>query len=997
MEKRIFTLLGLLFVIFGLHAQDNDECSTAIRIDGVANYCSAVGEFSNVGATQSAVVDPACFPPDNYSDVWFVFTAVGTDVSISIKGNETVNPGGTIRTPQFALYEGSCDNLTEIRCTSPLGVATTAQSFTGDLVLGRDYYIRVSAAVQRTGTFQLCINNFNAIPDLSGDCSTGLVLCDKSAFTIPSVQTAGNDPNEIQDLFCQGGFAITEEQSTWFKWICEDPGTLELNLIPIDTDDDLDFIIYELPNGLDDCDNRNPLRIMLSGRNTGDPAGLTWADCIGETGLQAGDSDERENCGCDEGDNNYARPIDMEAGRAYAMVVLNFTTSGNGFTLEFGGTGTFRGPEVGVTTDLPFGQTTICVGESVELTDASSFEGGLTDWAWNFGPEASQATANTQGPHTISFNRPGTQQVLLSVTSVDGCIVSEVVDLEVVCCESQFQVAADITDASCPAISDGAIDLTASSDFGVTDISWSTGVQGEDLSGLLRGNYEVVITDGATCTFTESFAVGADSVQLAATITMPTCDGGTDGAIALQATGGVGPYQFSWADFPQESGTRVDNLSVGDYRVTVADANGCTTQELIAVRELQLELDVNLSSVTPPSCDGFADGYIELAISNGLGPYEYDWSGNGLFLDDSSLQSLMAGSYQVQVRDVNNCFGRFEFQVNDPPAVAVDFAIDPVSCFGAEDATVTVVGTGGTAPFTYLWDNGLSDPVLRDIGAGDYRLSIQDANGCTLDTLFVLAQPDTIFFSNIQVEDVLCFGESTGRISILGGGGTPPYDFSIGSQGFVPDNTFLNLPAGTYPVALKDAEGCMINSTVTVSAPPPLLVDAGRDTLLELGSQMTLLARPSEEPVSYLWSPADDLTCTDCPDPLVLPVNSRTYQVVVTNPNGCVASDQVSITLAKLRRVYAPSAFSPNDDSVNDFFTLYPDDSATRILSLKVFDRWGTLMFEARDIPGGEEALGWDGTFRGEPMNSGVYVYLAEVEYLDGVVALEQGDVLLLR
>lgn len=997
MDIKIFTLLFFVGLSFCAQAQGNDECIDAIRIQGVENYCSEIGEFSNTGATQSPEEDPTCFPPEEHYDVWFVFTAVGTDVSVSLKGRETVNPGGTIRTPQFALYAGSCDNLTELRCTAPLGVAATAQSFTSDLVIGQDYYIRVSAAIQRRGTFQLCINNFNAIPALSSDCSTGLVLCDKSAFTIPSVQTAGNDPDEIQDIFCQGGSPVTEDQSTWFKWICEDPGTLEFNLSPIDSDDDLDFIIYELPNGLDNCDDKEPLRIMLSGRNGSDPAGLTWADCIGATGLRAGESDERENCGCEPDDNNYIRPIDMVAGRAYALVVLNFTTSGNGFTLEFGGTGTFRGPEVGFTTDLQAGQTTVCVGEEVTLTDASFFAGGLTDWAWNFGPNASQPVANIQGPHTVSFDRPGIQQVLLSVTSVDGCIVSEVIELEVVCCDTQFDVSADITNATCPTTGDGAIDLRASSDFGVTDIQWSTGAQTEDIADLLRGTYEVEITDAATCTFTQSFEVSADSVQVAASVTMPTCDGGTDGSINLQASGGIGPYQFTWADFPQAADGELTNLSVGDYAVTVADVNDCATEQLIEVRELELTLNTSLSTVSPPSCAGFDDGFIEVAIDNGAGFYEYDWAGSGLFQDDGSLQNLEAGSYQVQVRDINRCLGSFTFQVDDPAAVEVEFEIDPVSCFGENDATVTAVGTGGTMPFSYSWDNGVNGPALLNIGAGDYRLSILDGNNCPLDTLLQLDQPDTIFFNNIRVDDVLCFGESTGRISILGGGGTPPYDFRISNQGFVPDNTFLNLAAGTYQVILRDAEGCAVSSTVAITEPPLLRVDAGRDTLVNLGEQTTLLARPSERPVSYAWSPGDDLTCTDCPDPLVLPLNSATYEVAVTNANGCVARDLVSITVAKLRKVYAPTAFSPNNDSVNDFFTLYPDDSATRILSLKIFDRWGELVFEAKDIPGGEEALGWDGSFKGEPMNGGVYIYLAEVEYLDGKVELEQGDLLLLR
>lgn len=991
-----FFLLG--FPLLLLAQVSNDECSGAIRIQGVESYCSAVGEFSNIGATQSPEGDPVCFPPEEHYDVWFVFTAVGTDVSISVKGAETVNPGGTVRTPQFALYEGTCGNLTEVKCTAPLGVAGTAQSFTNNLVIGREYYIRISAAVQRRGTFQLCINNFNAIPDLSSDCSTGLVLCDKSSFTIPSVQTAGDDPNEIQGIECGPGDPVTEAQSTWFKWICEDPGTLEFNLIPIDTDDDLDFILYELPDGLDDCGNKEPLRIMLSGRNTGDPAGLTWAPCIGETGLRAGESDERENCGCTTGDNNYIRPIDMVAGKAYALVVLNFTTSSNGFTLEFGGSGTFRGPAVDFTTNLiDLGQTAACVGQEIVLTDASSFEGGLTDWAWNFGPNASRPDADTKGPHTISFNRPGIQQVLLSVTSVDGCIVSDVVEIEVVCCETQFDVSADVTDATCPSTNDGSIDLNANSDFGITKVEWSTGDLSEDISGLFRGTYEVEITDGATCTLTRSFEVSADSVQVTAGVTMPTCNGGTDGVINLQTFGGVGPYQITWADFPGETGTTLENLMVGDYAVTVADVNDCATEQVIQVRELELILDPDLSTISPPSCTDFSDGFIQVDVANGQGPYEYDWVGNGSFQSDESLVNLTEGTYQVQVRDANRCLGSFDFQLADPPPVDVEFEIDPVSCHGETDATITAVGTGGTAPFSYSWTTGINGPIISNIGAGTFGLSVLDANACPLDTVLILDEPDTIFFNNIQVDDVLCFGESTGRISILGGGGTPPYDFKISNQGFVPDNVFLNLPAGTYQVELRDAEGCSINTSVMITEPPRLTVDAGQDTIVELGNQIVLEATPSENPVTYEWLPGDDLTCTDCPDPLLLPRNSTTFEVAVTNPNGCVAKDLVSVTVSKLRKIYVPTAFSPNNDGVNEYFTLYPDKSATLIVSLRIFDRWGELLFEKKDIPGGEEALGWDGTFKGQPMNAGVYIYMAEVEYLDGEIITKTGDVLLVR
>ncbi len=999
MQKRTFTLLLILsFPFLAMTQVVNDECVNAIRIQEVSNFCSTPGAFSNQGASQSAETDPLCFPPEAYSDVWFVFTAIGTDASITIKGPEQFNAGGTLRTPQFVVYSGTCGALNELQCTAPLGTAATAQSFTANLVIGEDYYIRVSAAFQREGTFQLCINNFNAIPALSSDCATGLVLCDKSPFTVPSVTTAGNDPNEITGIECSPGAPVTEAQSTWFKWVCEESGTLEFDIDPIDSDDDIDFILYELPNGLENCNDKIPRRIMLSGANNGDPLGTTWAQCIGTTGLRAGSSDERENCGCSTNDDNFIRPMDMVAGRAYALVVLNFTESGSGFTLEFGGTGTFQGPAVDFTTNLiDLGQTTACVGQEITFTDASSFVGGLTDWSWNFGSTASQDTANTAGPHNVSFNRPGIKPILLSVTSVDGCIVSQVIEVEVVCCDDHFEVDALVSDATCPDAADGAIDLSANSDFGVTDIRWSNGAATEDIMNLERGPYEVSITDAATCTLTRTIDVGSpDTFQIAFDVTMPTCGGGEDGAINLSVQGAQAPYQFNWEGRGLDENI-IDSLEVGDYTVTVSDVNNCSTQRTIEVRELELVLDPAISSAVDPSCTDIPDGLITVNVNNGLGPYEYDWEGNGVFQDENSLQGLSAGVYTVQVRDDNRCLGDFSFSLNNPAPVEVDFEIDQVSCFGEQDASITAFASGGTMPYNYSWNTGVNNATIGGLGPGNYTVSVVDANGCPLDSMLFLDQPDTIFFNNIQVENVLCFGEPSGRISILGGGGTPPYDFRISNQGFIPDNTFLNLPAGTYQVELRDAEGCSIGSTATITEPPLLTVDAGENRIVELGDQTLLQAISSEQPVTYLWSREEDLTCANCPDPLALPLNSATYTISVTNNNGCIATDDVSITVSKPRRIFAPTAFSPNNDGTNDFFTIYGDKAAVEIVSLKIFDRWGELLFNGLELPLGEEALGWDGTHNGEPMNSGVYIYMAEIEFLDGEIVIEQGDLLLAR
>jgi gliding motility-associated-like protein len=196
---------------------------------------------------------------------------------------------------------------------------------------------------------------------------------------------------------------------------------------------------------------------------------------------------------------------------------------------------------------------------------------------------------------------------------------------------------------------------------------------------------------------------------------------------------------------------------------------------------------------------------------------------------------------------------------------------------------------------------------------------------------------------------------------------------------------------------LRDVEGCAVTTSATITEPPQLTVDAGEDRIINLGEQTLLEAISSEADVTYLWTPNENLTCEDCSSPLALPFFTTDYQVLVSNPDGCTASDRVLITVAKPRKLFIPTAFSPDNDGTNDFFTVYSDESATVIRALKVFDRWGNLVFDGRDLPPGEEALGWDGTFRGQRMNAGVYVYFAEVEFLDGISVIEKGDLLLAR
>jgi outer membrane protein OmpA-like peptidoglycan-associated protein len=421
-------------------APGNDHCWKATIIKDPREWCSQTGAYNNLGATASGLDAPACFPPflkqvDADQDVWFKFTAVATSVNISVIGAVEKKPGGTLQGPQFALYKGSCDaGLVPIACISDAQGYNIAETYAANLVVGGIYYIRVDGRKNKSGTFQLCLRNFNPVASPTSDCSRAVVLCDKSSFTVPSVLTAGREQNELP-----AGICLPEEsQSVWYKWTCDKPGTLAFTLRPVNPSDDLDFVVFALPDGLDACSRKIPLRCVAAGENVGEPF-FTWVRCSGPTGLRTGEGDLSEDQGCDDSNNNFAAPLLMEAGMSYALVVNNYHNTGNGFSIEFSGTGTFAGPKAHFTlSKLKLGK-----GERLTIKNASSFPGGIRNWVWNFGVDASPQTASGAGPHEVTYSSPGKKSISLRVETANGCQVTKVRTLEVLTAPAPPALSAD--------------------------------------------------------------------------------------------------------------------------------------------------------------------------------------------------------------------------------------------------------------------------------------------------------------------------------------------------------------------------------------------------------------------------------------------------------------------------------------------------------------------------------------------------------------------------
>ena len=979
-------LLLLATLVFAQPA--NDDCENAIEITNIDSWCSTIGEYTNVNATPSGFGPASCFAGAD-DDVWFSFTPIATDVTITIIGNQ--GSGSTLNQPEVALYTGDCaGTINEEQCESDI-TNNVIELYKGGLSVGTTYYIRVQGRNGNQGTFQLCINNYNPPVNPGSDCFTAAVLCNTETFVVQSVVGAGSDPTEADDAECLNIFGTVESNSTWFTWTAANSGTLTFELSPLNPPDDLDFVVYEWPGGPLVCDGQVVLRCMAS-------------SCTGPTGLNDNSTDTSEPPNCDSAtQDNFLAPLQMVEGTTYALMVNNFSATGNGFEVSFGGTGVFVGPETEIESDEPDG--VICIGESIQFSDASSFDLGMvTGYEWDFGESATPSTATGQGPHNVSFNTPGTKAIILTISTDRGCIDTEIITIEVECCAGNFTVDADITDVLCADDSNGAIDLTVTNNFGPYSFTWDSGQDTEDISDLTAGDYTVTIVDEASCDTTLTYTVEVPSpIEISVDITMPTCDGGMDGAIFLDVTGGVAPYEYNWQNSGYGPDSDLLNLSQGDYMVMVRDQNGCEEELLIEVRELELELDPTVNAITQPSCTGFSDGMITVVVANGTPPYQYDWGDGNGFVDESSLSNVQAGVYTVVVLDANLCTGTFEFDMQDYPPLEVSFDQMNASCNGIDDGEVTAIPAGGNGGYTFNWSVGGTTATIVDLSPGDYTVTVTDANGCVVESIATITEPNPIEVALDTVTDVVCFGDPTGTISVIGNGGTPPFMYSVDGTTFQDSPTLTGLVGGVYTVTLMDAQGCTTSLEAEVGTPPEIMVDAGEDQTIDLGFSADLRGVTNAFPATFQWSPAEGLECLGCddptaiPNPMAAPFETTVYLLTVFDENGCAASDSLTITVNKNRPLYIPNAFSPNDDGVNDFFTIYGGPAVSSIASLRVFDRWGALIFEGLNLTISEETEGWDGIFNGKKLNTGVFTYFGEVEFIDGVTVLVEGDISIVR
>ncbi len=458
-----------------------------------------------------------------------------------------------------------------------------------------------------------------------------------------------------------------------------------------------------------------------------------------------------------------------------------------------------------------------------------------------------------------------------------------------------------------------------------------------------------------------------------------------------------------------------DDMDFAVYEMT--SINDCNGKKLLRCVATGCQTTLSNSTCLSRGClgpTGLRDGDGDIGENYNCDPGE-----NGFA---RSLDMVAGKSYALIINNYSNAGNGFfmeftgtaEFQgptANfsvDPPSglkCSQPFTITDSSFFGngniskytwnfGEGALPTEIGTG-KGPFNINYKSyGTKTIVLvveSNLGCSEVLTRTIDVQPCCEDLPTLKINPNAM--------NLVCNGIPDGSVNISGNGGTPEYLFSFNNSKFKRQFAYKNLDIGSYLLKITDAKGCRDSTVVTLNEPPPITADAGPDLTGRLGYEVTLKGSYNSGQVikSVRWIPPDGVVCDTCLMTDAIPPGSTKYILEITTVNGCKAYDSMFVDVSIDRALYIPNVFTPERDGRNKIFKFYGNRAISGINYLRVFNRWGGLVFEGIGLDINDDLSGWDGTSNGQPLPSGVYTFMASVQFVDRVDRIIKGDVTLLR
>jgi gliding motility-associated-like protein len=516
----------------------------------------------------------------------------------------------------------------------------------------------------------------------------------------------------------------------------------------------------------------------------------------------------------------------------------------------------------------------LCNGQtngSVTLTN----NGGSAPYVYNWsnGRTTQNITGLASGSYTVTVN------------DANGCTSTATVNITQPAVLSANNAPTQIL---CNGAATGAINLTVSGGTTTYNYIWSNGANTEDLTNITVGTYTVTVTDANGCTTTNSATLTQPTALQTSVnqITPQTCSNG--GTVSVNISGGIAPYTYAWSNGANTQ--NVSGLNTGSYTVSITDANGCTISNGPNAIVNIAPPTVTLSSVTNVSCNGQSNGSLDMNLIGGTPQYVFNWSNGRTTLD---VTGLVAGNYSLTVTDSLGCvLNLTNLVVSEPTVLTSSNTIINVLCNGGNNASIDLTVNGGTANYTYLWNNGATSQDLSSILAGSYTVTFTDANGCTSSSSAVITEPTALQTSTTQIIPQTCSYDGSIDINISGGVSTYTYNWSNGAN----TQNITGLIPGSYTVTITDSNGCTIsngpNAIVNIPSQTVTLDNIGSVSCNSLSDgNISINVAGGTPQFSYLWN--NGQTTQDISGLL-----AGNYSVTVTDSLGCIV-DLLNLTVTE--------------------------------------------------------------------------------------------------
>jgi gliding motility-associated-like protein len=451
-----------------------------------------------------------------------------------------------------------------------------------------------------------------------------------------------------------------------------------------------------------------------------------------------------------------------------------------------------------------------------------------------FGATLGTATANfvnatgtviydwSNGQSGATINNLAAGNYIVTATDQNNCIQVGNIDITE---PAQVTMLVDVTDATCFGLADGTATANPVGGTAPFVYAWSNGGSGQTIN-LPSGSYTVTATDAATCQQIASFVIGGvPEIIIQSQVVDVSCFGGNNGSITLNVSGGTGGFNYSWS--PNVGvGNTITNLSVGNYGVTITDANSCSTTFSATVTEPS---SIGLSATaTDVACNGDNSATITTNVSGGASPFNYDLFESGVLAQNSGtgqFATLAAGTYSIVVTDGNSCLDSTTVVINEPVLLSASSSFSNVSCFGYGNGEIIVVATGGTPTLTYTISSGNQNTNgnFSGLGVGNYTITITDINNCETTVAASIEQPDAVLVSIVPDSATIDAGETISLDVVTNLTGTITYLWEPSTDLSCSDCSnpeFIGSTTTQYTVTSVNESGCSGSDNILIAVVP---------------------------------------------------------------------------------------------------------------------------------------------------------------------------------